>query len=729
MTALLSAVGRTGLSAAVMILAVMTLRVWFQERTPRRVFCLLWDLTLVRLLVLAELPSPVSIRRWLPQAAPASVAGPETAAVILTDGSLAIREAYSFDVLESGTACRLIPATSSAPDWGGILFVLWLAGVLSLAGWFLWSHWRFRRMYADSLPVRESFVLDWLSARPLSRPVQVRTSDRIAAPLTYGIVYPVILLPRGMEDREVLSCVLSHEYEHIRRFDALRKALLALALCLHWFNPLVWALYVLANRDMELNCDEAVLRSGADRERYALALLGLEERRGSWNPTGSHFSSHALEERIKTIMKRKHISLTALTAVLVVMAITTTVFASAAPEGREDQNASGTGRVHDHLEVVKDEEASVISRGGENGETFYSLDDGITWMSEERYQAEYGSWGDGWQVEWWTWEEYKAWLEQERKNLQEMIGERSWTPSTGWFTWDQEKVDEAIAMYEEILEKIKNGALYSKTIIDKNGKEVEDAALGSDAPLNMVIASTFDVKDMVSTAPRPVDKAALLEELKTFGIEGSENLMTFGGRLIRHFVDGVPVGDNGYSVRYVYTNPDGVVDVHTLRAVIFNPDGSYDAMGELTGVVTDGDEGFSQELIDCAVFPGRLQAAAGMDTYWDQRGAMPGGVEQTAHAVGAGSSGGRSLEEIFARYAEYGLVYQPRESGAGALTWNGQPVRSFADLKPDGGAFSYEDPYARDGLTVYTEYGQDGKLTGLTVNAAPAGDGKAGAGI
>ena len=198
MTALLSAVGRTGLSAAVMILAVMTLRVWFQERTPRRVFCLLWDLTLVRLLVLAELPSPVSIRRWLPQAAPASAAGPETAAVILTDGSLAIREAYSFDVLESGTACRLIPATSSAPDWGGILFVLWLAGVLSLAGWFLWSHWRFRRVYADSLPVRESFVLDWLSARPLSRPVQVRTSDRIAAPLTYGIVYPVILLPRGM---------------------------------------------------------------------------------------------------------------------------------------------------------------------------------------------------------------------------------------------------------------------------------------------------------------------------------------------------------------------------------------------------------------------------------------------------------------------------------------------------------------------------------------------------
>ena len=58
----------------------------------------------------------------------------------------------------------------------------------------------------------------------------------------------------------------------------------------------------------------------------------------------------------------------------------------------------------------------------------------------------------------------------------------------------------------------------------------------------------------------------------------------------------------------------------------------------------------------------------------------------------------------------------------GALAWNGQPVRVFADLKPDGGSFSYEDPYEEDGLTVYTAYDQDGNLTGLTAGPAPVKD-------
>ena len=63
---LLGAAVKTSLSAAVMLLAIMVLRLRFQDRTPRRAFCLLWDIVLVRLLVLAEIPSPVSIRRWLP---------------------------------------------------------------------------------------------------------------------------------------------------------------------------------------------------------------------------------------------------------------------------------------------------------------------------------------------------------------------------------------------------------------------------------------------------------------------------------------------------------------------------------------------------------------------------------------------------------------------------------------------------------------------------------------
>ena len=66
-----------------------------------------------------------------------------------------------------------------------------------------------------------------------------------------------------------------HEYNHILHFDALNKIILAVILCIHWFNPIVWVMYFLANRDMELYCDEAVVRKGKKetRESYALALL------------------------------------------------------------------------------------------------------------------------------------------------------------------------------------------------------------------------------------------------------------------------------------------------------------------------------------------------------------------------------------------------------------------------------------------------------------------------
>ena len=267
------------------------------------------------------------------------------------------------------------------------------------------------------------------------------------------------------------------------------------------------------------------------------------------------------------------------------------------------------------------------------------------------------------------------------------------------------------------------GALHSKTIIDKNGNEVEDVALGSDGPMNMVVASTFEEKDMVSAAPKTVDKTALLEELKAFGIGGDANLMTYNGQLIRNFVDGASVGDGCYSVQYVYTNPDGTVDVHTLRSVIFNPDGSYDTMGDLIGMAVKGDKGFDPALIEAATFSGPQAAYAGDDgPVQDQNGAEPVTGAQAVSAEGTGGSGGRTFEEIFARYEAYGLVYQPRESGMGALAWNGQPVRVFADLKPDGGSFSYEDPYEEDGLTVYTAYDQDGNLTGLTAGPAPVKD-------
>ena len=368
-----------------------------------------------------------------------------------------------------------------------------------------------------------------------------------------------------LADTAGLAYVLEHEYTHIRRFDALRKWLLAAALCLHWFNPCVWLMYILAGRDMELSCDEAVLRAGADRSGYALTLLALEEERGRWSPSGSHFSRNATEERIKTIMKRKQISLAALLAVLVVMSIATTVFATNAPEtdfpAQRDTGAVSTGLIMD----------SVISKQDENGNTLCSVDGGKTWMSEDRYHAEYGDWGENWQVEWWTAEEYEDWLEQEKKDLQEIIGERGYTGGDGWFVWDQKRVDEAIALYEEILENIKKGALYSKRVLDKDGNEMGDISLGMDGFVSTCDEQAQDALSVSAVFTSPADLPELREEARVnvsellkacepYGLTGSEqDGLFYNGQRVRCFVDGYSLGEPGlYGIGYTWAarNPE-----------------------------------------------------------------------------------------------------------------------------------------------------------------------------
>ena len=294
-------------------------------------------------------------------------------------------------------------------------------------------------------------------------------------------------------------------------------------------------------------------------------------------------------------------------------------------------------------------------------------------------------------MEWWTAEEYETWLEQEKKDLQEIIGERGYTASTGWFTWDQKKVDEAIALYEEILENIKKGALYSKRVLDKDGNEMGDISLGMDG-----FVGTYDEQMSVSTVFTPsadlpelreearANVSELLKACEPYGLTGSEqDGLFYNGQRVRCFVDGYSLGEPGlYGIGYTYIDDGGTVDVHTLRGVIFNPDGSYNPYGELTALAASGEAGFDQDIIDCA---------------------QPSAGPQIAAAAGnAGAAGGRTFEEIFAQYKDYGLTYEPTAGGRGNLFYNGQPVASFADQRPDGGVFSFMSD-SGEGLTLRTE--------------------------
>lgn len=534
-------------TGGVMILAVTVIRALAMNRVPKKTFLTLWAAALLRLLLPVSLPSALSIYSLLRQNV--SPAGKQIPAAVS-------------HVFSLGQTSAVLPQTDTAPvqtisGWS----LVWLAGLLFCAAFFALAYWRCCREFRMSVPVDNDAARQWLRAHPLRRKISIRQSGRVSSPLTFGVLHPVILMPKKTDwiDETSLQYILEHEYVHIRRFDMVSKLLLIAAACVHWFNPLVWVMYVLANRDMELSCDETVVRrfgSGA-RASYANVLICMEEARSGFAPLCNHFSRNAIEERITAIMKIGKITVISLVLAALLVAGTVTVFAtSAKPEETgvpakvtgavvEQNSAAGSGGsvavesgeplepgaeyaaagirrqenlwyyqdrpiamiYDDNGRIYMDEEAAdgvylhVIRDGGSisdvatvtkqqfrelagrhmnaveteytentlmsyadpaDGKTYYSFDGGKTFepLTDAEFEARFPTPN----VEWWTYDAYKAWLDDEKVQLQSMLGEEGWTNSDGSFVWTQEKIDETIALYESILEDIRNGILYSKTV-------------------------------------------------------------------------------------------------------------------------------------------------------------------------------------------------------------------------------------------------------------------------
>ncbi|MBQ9646932.1 MAG: M56 family metallopeptidase, partial [Oscillospiraceae bacterium] len=216
-----------------------------------------------------------------------------------------------------GEAAAASPASPAAPARATLPVrqIVWLAGTVvcgaGIACLYMVNYKRFRR----AVPVENESASAWLDAHPLRRPLAVRALDSIDSPLTYGVLRPVILVPEGFDFAdEAARYALEHEYVHARRLDAAFKLALAAALAVHWFNPAVWLMYVLANRDIELSCDEAVLRRFGEGERgaYARALLSMEEKRSALPALYAGFGANPTKERILAIMKFKKASVLSL---------------------------------------------------------------------------------------------------------------------------------------------------------------------------------------------------------------------------------------------------------------------------------------------------------------------------------------------------------------------------------------------------------------------------------
>ena len=415
----------------VIILLIVVLRAVLINRLPKKTFLILWWIALIRLLVPFSIKSVTSIYSLL-QSIYSDINPVRTAQ---TTTFLPIHG--NMPEIANGLSEAMVQRTESI----SILSVIWLAGLLLCFGFFAVSYIKCYREFRFSLPVENDILEAWKEKHPLKRSLSIRQTETIAAPLSYGVIRPVILMPKNTEWKNIyqLRYVLEHEYVHIRRLDMLTKLIMIAAVCIHWFNPLVWVMYILFNRDLELSCDEAVVRRfGMDiKSVYATALISMEEKKSGLTPLCNSFSKNAIEERIRAIMKIKKTSKFAvmISAVLVI--------------GVTGGFATSASSLEKKTETAQ-----------ENGETTVALNE-VNIREDESLSSS--------DVEWWTAEEYAKWLDEEKEVLQSMIGEKAYTGGDGWFVWTQEKVDETIALYEDNLQKIKDGMKLSKSSDDAVG--------------------------------------------------------------------------------------------------------------------------------------------------------------------------------------------------------------------------------------------------------------------
>ena len=330
------------IQGGVLILAVLALRGLLRYRLPGWTFRILWGVALVRLLVPVSLPSQWSVYTGLDRLTEQAetVQAAPSAQVSLPSGEVLCVPPVSSPPTEPAPAPDRTETAGEAPPPVSWPALLWGAGALTLAAVFLVNYLRCLAVFRTALPLTHPAVLRWRREIPALRGVPIRRCDRIGTPLTYGLLHPAVLLPKGLDcdNTQELGYILLHEGVHIRHRDAWWKLLFAAALCVHWFNPLVWAMYVCAGRDLERCCDESVVRTcGLEaRSEYALTLLKWEERRSGLLPLCSPFSNKIMKERVISIMKLKKQSAAALALAAVLVLGTTAAFATGpAPETAE----------------------------------------------------------------------------------------------------------------------------------------------------------------------------------------------------------------------------------------------------------------------------------------------------------------------------------------------------------------------------------------------------------
>ena len=319
------------ISASYIVLAVLLLRLLL-KKAPKWITVVLWGIVAVRLVC------PFSIESVLSLIPSSEVVSPN----IMTDKTPTINTGIPIinSTLNPVISNSFTPNPGDSANplqiWIPILTAIWIVGMVALLIYTVISYARVRRKIGTAVLYKDN----------------IYQSENVVSPFVLGIIKPKIYLPFNMNEKD-MEHVVAHEMAHIRRKDHLWKPLGFLLLTLHWFNPLMWLGYVLLCRDIELACDEKVIKEldHDARADYSQALLTCSVNRRTIAACPLAFGEVGVKDRVKSVLNYKKPAFWIIIAAVVACVVVAVCFLTNPPQ-KDDDSMSPHGEIYTDYEGV-----------------------------------------------------------------------------------------------------------------------------------------------------------------------------------------------------------------------------------------------------------------------------------------------------------------------------------------------------------------------------------------
>ncbi|NLD87071.1 MAG: transcriptional regulator, partial [Clostridiales bacterium] len=271
--------------ASWLILAVIILRLVL-KKAPKAIICALWLIVAIRLICPFSFESAFSL---IPSTETVGQDILYSQTPGITSGIPAINSVVN-PVIAGSLAPEVGVSVNPVQIWTIIVSCIWVVGVAAMLGYAIVSYLRIKKKVREGASLRDNI---WLC-------------DHIDTPFILGVLHPRIYLPSAMGDAQS-DYVVAHENAHLKRHDHWWKPLGFLLLTIYWFNPLCWLAYVLLCRDIEMACDEKVVKDwGAhDKKAYSEALLSCSVPRRMVAACPLAFGEVGVKERVKNVLNYK----------------------------------------------------------------------------------------------------------------------------------------------------------------------------------------------------------------------------------------------------------------------------------------------------------------------------------------------------------------------------------------------------------------------------------------